>query len=768
MDKSVLLVDETKQLSKTTESLYLDGLENVGEMLYDPSPESFKRLRFVKVMNSNTSRYLFLFSIAKRLHQLEHIEVFECENITELIFVKEEIGENDILELSRLRILMLNTLYKFNGLYSDNTWLFDKKILCPVLEELHLSSLGGIEEIWHADDQFPSTSFSVECLTSLKIMGCHKLKYVFTSSMIKSFVQLKTLLVYNCNEMQEIIEGVLVAEEEEGVNSSRVRVFPKLDYLALIQLPRLRRFSCETNSIEFLSLKSIDIEDCDNLKAFNFYDEKGRVPLLFEKVILPELEELEIGSMDNLERLWPDRLVEHSFSKLTSIELGKCPKLFHAFPSSMLTRFERLDKLVIQDCETVEEIIFESESESREEDETSCTPSPSPQFIPFQCLTSLTLHDLPNLKSIHHKMHTIDWPSLKEMKVSGCDKVEIVFGSRETSGNIQPLYWVNESTFPNLHQLTLGWNAGIKEIIRHCHGQQQQQQFVSHYFPNLKLVILEHHPEHVTMLPSYLFPLLSLPNLTLEIRYSSFKELEFPSEEGGEKNPAWLILSQITELRLQHLPELKTYLVPSSVSFRNLVTLKVDDCYGIIKLITHSTAKSLVQLKEMSIKSCKNIEEIVQGGDDDDDDDEIIFPQLNSLELYGLPKLESFCSSENYTFGFPSLEIIVLDHCPAMKMFSQGDSKTPMLHKVRLDEWGSQERWEGNLNSTVQQLLRETEKNLVKDEWSFLSDEENSSISDTPDKWDFLGDYDNSSTLNTQNTWNFLKDEDNPSTSNIK
>ncbi|KAK8570818.1 hypothetical protein V6N13_103218 [Hibiscus sabdariffa] len=113
----------------------------------------------------------------------------------------------------------------------------------------------------------------------------------------------------------------------------------------------------------------------------------------------------------------------------------------------------------------------------------------------------------------------------------------------------------------------------------------------------------------------------------------------------------------------------------------------------------------------MRIANCENIEEIIQGGDDDDDDDEISFPKLNSLDLVSLPKLESFCSSDKYTFGFPSLQFLLLHECPEMKMFSQGDSNTPlMLHKVRLNmtwEEEEEERWEGNLNSTIQKLLRE-------------------------------------------------------------
>ncbi|KAK8633857.1 hypothetical protein V6N13_014692 [Hibiscus sabdariffa] len=162
----------------------------------------------------------------------------------------------------------------------------------------------------------------------------------------------------------------------------------------------------------------------------------------------------------------------------------------------------------------------------------------------------------------------------------------------------------------------------------------------------------------------------------------------FQSEEGGEEKSAWVR---------------KIDLVPSSVSFRNLVILRVEQCYGIIKLITHSTAKSLVQLRGMRISNCRDIEEIIQGADND----EIHFPQLNHLELIHLPTLESFCSSRNHTFGFPSLQTVIVCYCPKMKMFTGGHSNTPMLHKVLSSNWINEGSWEGSLNSTIQQLFRE-------------------------------------------------------------
>ncbi|KAK5785947.1 uncharacterized protein LOC128283928 [Gossypium arboreum] len=122
----------------------------------------------------------------------------------------------------------------------------------------------------------------------------------------------------------------------------------------------------------------------------------------------------------------------------------------------------------------------------------------------------------------------------------------------------------------------------------------------------------------------------------------------------------------------------------------------------------------------MTIENCQEIEEIVGGGDDDDD--KISFPQLKILKLQSLPKLESFCSSRHYTFDFLSLKWVYVDDCPNMKTFSHGELNTPFLHGIRL-QWNM--RWEGNLNSAIQQIFRE-ESSMVEESENSWEESENS------------------------------------------
>ncbi|XP_022745650.1 disease resistance protein At4g27190-like [Durio zibethinus] len=752
------------------ETLFLRKLNNLEAIYYGQlQAECFGQLRKINVEDCNMLKNLFSFTLARKLGHLQKIRVSDCKNFTELIVEKreEEIGDDDILEFSQLRSLRLEDLPSFIGLFNSEkklsssqqgrvqsidgsstaTALFDRKVVFPCLKELRLDSI-IVEKLWH--DQLSVTAFGVGNLTELTVEKCHNLKNLFTSSMVESFVQLKSLYIRNCNEIEEVItvtEGLL---EEERM---RKMVFPKLDNLHLFNLPNLKRFCCG-NPIEFLSLKELWILGCPVLNTFHsdstsvgtiVGNEAGKnsismvkhctdVPkyLFDEKVVFPGLKQLCLRSIP-AKKLWHEQLSVTSFGvqNLTNLEVYACYYLKNIFTSAMVESFVQLKTLNIVECDELEEIIIVTEGLVEEEERM--------RKMVFPKLDRLKLSVLPKLKRFGFG-NPIEFPSLTYLYIEGCPILNTVhFDSTSvgtTVGNeaenssismenlhsdISKYLFSEKLAFPNLQQLHLGWDDGMKERL---HGLR----LASDYFCKLKVLGLVGFPQQLAIFPSFLFQLLSLPNLeSLRIEDCYFEELVFQSEGvGGEEG-----FQNLRILLVGECPKLKSNLVPSSVCFQNLMTLTVYGCDGIIKLVTHSTAKSLVQLREMRIRCCKKIEEIVEGSDGDRDEvkDEIIFPKLNLLELSVLSNLESFCSSGNHTFGFPSLATVLVHKCPKMKMFSKGGLNAPMLHKVRAYEWEDEGDWiwEGSLNSTIRKLF--TERNPMEEMQYSIEDQGNPSIS---------------------------------------
>jgi hypothetical protein len=123
-------------------------------------------------------------------------------------------------------------------------------------------------------------------------------------------------------------------------------------------------------------------------------------------------------------------------------------------------------------------------------------------------------------------------------------------------------------------------------------------------------------------------------------------------------------------------------LLPSSATFTHLVYLEIKDCNGLTKLITSSTAQSLINLTTLKIEACNSLEEIILG----EENVHITFISLEILILVSLPSLNQFCSSKCF-FKFPLLEVVIVRECPRMKVFSEGYTSTPgLLGKLKLQK----------------------------------------------------------------------------------
>ena len=133
--------------------------------------------------------------------------------------------------------------------------------MCPKLRRLELSSI-NIEKIW--DLQQPASSLYVHNLEWFTMKGCHNLKHLFPSFMVKHFVQLKSLRILDCKMIEEVIFFKEGLTEEERMSKI---LFPKLEFLSLKDLPKLTRFCYETHN-EFPLLITLKLKNCPEMMAF--------------------------------------------------------------------------------------------------------------------------------------------------------------------------------------------------------------------------------------------------------------------------------------------------------------------------------------------------------------------------------------------------------------------------------------------------------------------------------------------------------------------
>ncbi|XVF30837.1 hypothetical protein REPUB_Repub16aG0092300 [Reevesia pubescens] len=434
--------------------------------------DSYTKLKYLELQQCDKLLNVFPLSMSRRLQRLQRLEIEYCQLLEE-IFEPQQDHSSFIKPLSfefpQVTYLQLRMLPKLKGFYHEMHTTY-----WPSLKEMFLEECGKADILYASNEKMEESQQDVSirrplfwvnkvafpAIEELKLYNCNNLKYVFTSSAVKSFVQLKKLEIVCCQEIEEVISVTQGLVEEERV------VFPKLEHLKLSYLSNLKRFCCGS-PIEFPYLEKLQIEYCDVLSTFHCdctssvgkssnismdhnLHTQIRVPqyLFNHKVALPMLEHLRIWWLKNLERLWPNQLADESYPKLIQLELGKCYKLLNVFPLSMSRRLQRLQSLNIWSCNLLEEI-FEPQ-----QDHSSFIEPLSPKLIQsfeFPQVTYLGLCELPKLKGFYYEMHTTNWPSLKHIRVQGCDKVEILFASHEKMEKSQqdvsiqqPLFWVNK------------------------------------------------------------------------------------------------------------------------------------------------------------------------------------------------------------------------------------------------------------------------------------------------------------------------------------
>ncbi|XP_050274698.1 uncharacterized protein LOC126717238 isoform X6 [Quercus robur] len=654
----------------------------------------FQNLRNLKVKCSGNLKYLLSSSIATFMVQLKYLDIEDCK-VMEEVLLTEDLGEEEIIpkvlfprlenlvlkDLPVLKRFCIGTDLRFPSL--KELWiekcpklesfifkptsstmtvskelkevnseeishtavqpLFDEKVAFPSLKTLTIKHMENLKIIWH--DQFAKDSFFK--LHSLFVEYCENLVNIFESNMLTRFQSLERLDVSYCGSLQEVFE----LQRHDVRESHTVTAIP-LKRLMLCHLPKMKQ-----------------VWNKDPQGIFNFQN-------------------------------------------LQKISVSECESLQSLFPASVARFLMELKDLRIDDC-GVEEIV------SREE-----IAEAAARFV-FPKVTLLVLRKLPKLKWFCRGVHTSKWPLLKELCVRGCDQIEIfiskILNFQETveqsqleTSIQQSLFLVEEGTlFPNLEVLILGGDYKMKEI--------QHDQLFEQCLYKLKFL---HVIGHVAVSDwiTFLKRLHSVEKLF--VSSSSLEEI-FPYKELFDMENHATILEQLQELELSKRPmlthlwkedtqpspifhnlkNLKVFLcgelkilVSSSISFNNLTNLKIWKCHGLINLVTSSTAKSLVQLKKMSVSECERITEVVLG-EGGEASEVITFTQLTFLKLDCLPNLSSFCSG-SYSFEFPSLEEVIVRQCPEMKTFfleALGTSKLEGVQATQEDEF----HWKANLNTTI-------------------------------------------------------------------
>ncbi|GAU21795.1 hypothetical protein TSUD_176400 [Trifolium subterraneum] len=515
------------------------------------------------------------------------------------------------------------------------------------LKTLKLSSL-NLDKIWNHKQH------SMYNLSVLIVENCCELKYLFSSTMVESFVNLTRLEISKCNLMNEIIA---TESRNDGTISLNKVPFPKLETILLKDMENLKTVW----HYQFDTVKTLQVQNCEKIvvvfpssmqKTYHNLEmlvvkDCALVENIFElssgdNSSIESATQLKVITFDGLPKLrtiWsrdPQGIL--SFHNLQNVDLNHCDSMEYLFPFSVATAIPHLEVLEIKLCRKMKEIVSEKT-------ESTC---PSLTFE-FNQLNAIVLWCLVSLKGFYAGNHILTCPSLRKLDVFGCAKLNLYKNvapsafslqrcqDENLSDLFQPLF-IAEEVIPNLEWMRIdGWDAMI-----------MQSENLDSLFNKLTYFGLFQNKNDEATFPSrFLQNARSLEALV--VAGSSFKKI-FEDER---------LLNLLDLPKLQHICEDGSQI----------------------------------------LEDCDSLQEIIMGKEDVD----IAFVSLQRLVLKGLPSLNNFCSGK-CCLKFPLLEHVAVSKCPRMEIFSEGNISTPSLRIVLIDEeWN----WKGNLNDTIKKMFED-------------------------------------------------------------
>ncbi|KAJ7962141.1 Disease resistance protein [Quillaja saponaria] len=441
----------------------MDKLRTVLE--HQITPNSFSKVKLIEISDCAKLVTIFPSHLVRNFQNLETLKVKNCNSVEEIFDHRE--------------------------LQDEKTHANVGGISCH-LRYLNLQGLPKLKYIWSGD---PKGVFKlVQDLQSVEVEECKNLNYIFSAPVAKCLLQLEKLEIISCGVTK-------IVSEDEG-SSGVVRFhFPQLKHIKLKSLPKIKSFYPEVMfTLECSMLKELDID------VFDICNEILLSPV--EKVIVPKLESLCLGAKtttilylnDQFQDLFRTlkilrvcdcsslrSLVHTSYSStlfrnLHTLEIESCDGLINLVTFSTLkSTLVRLQNLSIRNCEKIEEIISSTGHQVQhvEDDE-----------IAFNQLESLKLFCLPNLKCFSREKCTLKFPSLKEVIVVACPKLEVfssgILVAPLLCGVIQNKYLEGEKR----------WEGDLSNTVKGMFIDMQEE--MAKGFPN----IIKHplHKKHELLL----------------------------------------------------------------------------------------------------------------------------------------------------------------------------------------------------------------------------------------------------------------------------
>ncbi|KAJ0693091.1 putative leucine-rich repeat domain superfamily [Helianthus annuus] len=630
----------------------------------------------ISEVDDNISNVTYLSYLLPTYHHLQHLRLSSVERVA-------------------------GVLFDVDGQSSKQLATIQPPLLLPYLQSIYLYNLKEMSHVWKCSwnkfliRQDSPLQFPFQNLTNISLLDCNKIKYLFSPLMEKYLSNLKSVYIRDCDGMEEVISRRDDENTTSAFSYQDTTFFPYLDTLQLVSLPSLKsvddgqaqwsskwcllvivpiphedihnKVCCIVNSNSMVCSRTneqasgtLEIMSCETMmevfesESINHVD-GGTCSVAGPTLASPPLRNVTI-------------VVVPQLSNLTSVSISDCDCLPHLFPFDTLESLKQLKQLMVSGCKAMQVIV-------KEENETSSKVV----VVVFPRLETLELDHLPNLKGFFLGVNEFQWPSLNDLYINHCPQLM--------------MFTYGQSTTPKLKYIHTSFGKYSLECGLNLHGTISQMTIpTSSDFHSLVELSINNRNVKKIIPSDALQQLQKLEHIHLvECRLVNevFEVVASEETNNGRFSASQTVVQipNLTQVKLERLKNVK-YLWKRNhwmvLQFPNLTTLSIDACFRMGHVFTCSMVGSLVQLQDLQIRFCRNIEVIVNKEEDEECDakvNEIMLPRLNTLKLVGLQSFKGFCLG-NTAFSLPALDTLEINRCPSITYFTKGHVSTPKLKVI--------------------------------------------------------------------------------------
>ncbi|KAF7831650.1 putative disease resistance protein [Senna tora] len=620
----------TDQQNKFSSSLAFLKLKKLPELNFVWSGPTqilrFQNLREFIVSGCNSLKTVFSSTILRSLQQLEKLCIKHCNELEKIISDEEIVGQNQNplnspppphVCLPNLKDLRVKGCNKLKCLFSVVIAWED----LPKLQCLCVSGAAQLEQVFGGEAKLErQNNMGKIILPNLRQITLEEVPSLF------DFCQ-----GFNSTNMCLPQASSTGASHENSLHHTTQELVLN-DGRWSYQVPALMP--------TVLSVKELGIQNCGVVSIFYLHEAEDK-----QELMVSELSRLRLENLPEMSFIWafpsPKQILSLQYLQL--LEVTQCKKLKFVFSVVFHRNLTELTHLIISDCEELEEIISENEE----------TPNLSSSNTPmgFPKLRELKIERCSKLKGFFSVNIGRMLPQLSSLCVSECAQLEVVFRNNKEQVNVNG----EKLVLPMLRKIRL---QNLPCLIDIC--QQFKLQALKLREEDLWTIRTNCSSKWNAEVTSPLPGILNVKNLHIGDceAVNIFHILSGDQPQLMELKLENLGLSNLPELRL-------IWTGPSqTLNLLYLQQLNLYHCQKLKAVFSEVIHGSLPALINLSLNNCEELEEIITEDKDSEilsDADQICFPRLRVLEVYGCHKLKCLFSA-TMTRMLPQLNSISITH----------------------------------------------------------------------------------------------------------